>query len=432
MASRIYIIVSGLNYPEYKLNKNKTQWVLSPLSPESWRSYALGRATRILKRHPTSLVTIFDFFTGEVGNVQMRKGKAQFKPDGKPRPVISADYRVQDDTLSWKPLQPTQPNTGEEGEPAVRYMPGISELSPGPVTYEQYKAAFYSGKRKPKNNSLSVTDVYNYIVQIGNDKKRAHSLEEFHFFCHGWIGGPLLTNSDDNIDSIGDAKEELLRKGRTFTIPTRDPIDRDARAKDFLSTNLDTDAFAAAFADKGFSFVWGCNTLSFAKQLVLKTAFQKRKQQLVKSQFSKPVLEFELNEDWDVSDKLFHDLLGTGKQKSKSNKLSVSDVALIIRRIMGGTYMNALAIASKKPVRGALPGTYADFDPKGKPDETFLHIPQGEVIHHGNQIERKPNFSGALLLYKEVLDVKFDKSEGFAPLGLTEYGRGYGTYLPPK
>jgi hypothetical protein len=43
---------------------------------------------------------------------------------------------------------------------------------------------------------MSITDIYAFVEAIGAGPD-AGSVQELSFFCHGWMGGPILVNSSD-------------------------------------------------------------------------------------------------------------------------------------------------------------------------------------------------------------------------------------------
>jgi Lysine-specific metallo-endopeptidase len=87
----------------------------------------------------------------------------------------------------------------------------------------------------------SVLDLYKYIKSISSG-----SLEELHFFTHGYSGGPVLTNTRD---LSGDLNK-------------RDPNDKDPRIKDFNIPGIlggkDGETFKNAFSPSALVKLWGC------------------------------------------------------------------------------------------------------------------------------------------------------------------------------
>lgn len=88
---------------------------------------------------------------------------------------------------------------------------------------------------------LSITDVYKWITAAG--VAQPGRVVELSFFAHGFSGGPVLVNTEDQ------TKGDL-----------RDPNDHDGREKDFHDLNMDVAAFRRAFRkDVSFCFNAGCN-----------------------------------------------------------------------------------------------------------------------------------------------------------------------------
>ncbi len=101
---------------------------------------------------------------------------------------------------------------------------------------------------------MSITDLYTAVQRVGAAKSTAGGLVEVSVFSHGWMGGPILVNSEDNRDGA-----------------ERDPADKDARVrKDFATPNVTVAqlaAFKAAFAPGAFWWNWGCSFTSAYRQV---------------------------------------------------------------------------------------------------------------------------------------------------------------------
>src|SRR5581483_7405348 len=105
-----------------------------------------------------------------------------------------------------------------------------------------------------QSGTMSITDVYAHVRGIG--RTEPGSLAELSFFSHGFVGGPILVNSDDMSGSATD----------------RDPNDRDGRMfKDFRAPTMDDAAraeFAGAFAHDAFVWIFGCAFASSPRQVL--------------------------------------------------------------------------------------------------------------------------------------------------------------------
>jgi hypothetical protein len=117
---------------------------------------------------------------------------------------------------------------------------------------------------------MSIVDVYTAVQQMGQKDPFMYSLVELSFFCHGFPGGPILVNSNQQ---PGTPKTK------------RDPLDKDGRRKDWRTdmgagTGANTlKQFATAFdAPGGFLQAWGCVAVP-AMRHVLVQAFVKRRMQ---------------------------------------------------------------------------------------------------------------------------------------------------------
>jgi hypothetical protein len=97
-------------------------------------------------------------------------------------------------------------------------------------------------ERRQAADSISITDVYYYISELG--RASPGCLRQLHFFSHAFRQGPILLNTDDSNDGISDL---------------RDPTDKDPRTKDFLPINLARYShLPAAFVTDAYVKNWGC------------------------------------------------------------------------------------------------------------------------------------------------------------------------------
>lgn len=249
---------------------------------------------------------------------------------------------------------------------------------------------------------MSITDVYKHVQEIG--RTEPGSLSELSFLSHGWVGGPLLVNSDDG---LGDGTND------------RDPNDKDPRMdKDFVAPTMDAAAltdFRAAFDSNGFTWVWGCafaNSSHKVMHRVLSSAKYKRtaRGKLVNDDVFKLTFTREQAEKFFRYDTTFFPPRGADRRFPLTFDRTFEQIKNFFFGRLNETYCNRIALASQVPCFGALPGTYSDYE-KGT-EIPVMVVPT-----------RKPpysdNFTGPIRFYTTYLGVKLDPE-----------GRNYGRFDP--
>lgn len=400
MAADEILLVAGLNYTEYKAAKSGKSFQLAAANGGPWREYAVRWADKKFKEDNTFKLTLFDFFKGTREDITFNKGKPVFTIEMAAKPLDFSNYR-RIDTAGKRLVPPEASLPAATKDIHIIYFTGASEVGTGPVSFDDYKKAFIDpGSSPPKEKSISVSDVYDYLKDTG--ASRPNTIKEFHIFSHAWAGGPIIVNCKD------------LAPGAL----TRDPLDKDPRAsKDFNGSNVTLADIEKAFKKDATSIVWGCIAWTFMKQLVRFTIDQKSK---IPDPDAKKY-QFEWTTDWVDDLPAFHTQLGGDTKGRKSDKLSLNDIKTIITGNINSTYMQNLAKATKNRVLGALPGTYSDLDDTGSIKERFLHVPMGATSNNAPT----ENFLGILSFYNKVMGIDFEPTlyGGWKP-----YGRGYGIY----
>ena len=276
------------------------------------------------------------------------------------------------------------------------------------AAFQPVSAANYTrrgdGRRvfdKDQAGRLSITDVYRHVQELG--RTEPGSLIELSFLSHGWVGGPILVNSDDAGGS-----------------PTaRDPNDKDARIfKDFVPPTMDAAAladFRRAFDSSGFVWVWGC-AFAAAPRQVLHRVLSSQKYKSTRLGGLVDGDRFKLEFSREQAETFFHTAPGFFPARGGDGKfpLVLERSFKQIKEFFAGrlelTYCKKIAAAAGVPCFGALPGTYSDYE-KG------VALPVMVVP------VRKPpysdNFSRSIRFYTAYLGVQLD----------TE-GRHYGRYEP--
>lgn len=141
----------------------------------------------------------------------------------------------------------------------------FAPVNRGSYTTVTYPDGTSHTRFKPgQSGVLSILDVYASIRAIG--AADPGTLAELSFFSHGWMGGPLLINSDDDRSAVVPAPS-VSPAATTVTLSLigttlRDPDDKDPRAQfDFVAPTMDAAAlanFRKAFASDGLAWLWGC------------------------------------------------------------------------------------------------------------------------------------------------------------------------------
>lgn len=251
---------------------------------------------------------------------------------------------------------------------------------------------------------MSITDVYAKIIDIGaNDPG---SLAEFSVFSHGWMGGPILVDSDD------DRQMEItipVPTGTpvTLTVPLpgtmRDPDDKDARPQlDFIAPTMDAAAlkqFKAAFASDGFAWLWGCAFPRVIHHTMW--AMEHAKSYMSYGLGGDVVLNLRAVTTDDVD---FLNKILASKLKKPLAGTSVSVEFKYLKWMFcianQSCYAFALANAASIDVRAAALGTYAEYDTGG---DRLMNVHSGFTAH--------------FRFYKNYLGFTFDPE-----------GRRYGVY----
>ncbi len=274
------------------------------------------------------------------------------------------------------------------------------------VSPRNYVAAPY-GKRvfaRHPEGVLSVLDVYAWIDEIG--RCAPGTLVELSFFCHGWVGGPSLVNSDDRKARGYESRLGGSEATTSGAAARRAPHDKDGRRwKDFRSPTMGAVArarFAAAFAPSGAIWNWSCaSNASAADVLYQLTQVWRPGMRRLHFAFSPAQAE-----RYFAVDSAFF----PAKNACLSFTRSVAETAEFLRGRLRHTYSSAIASAAGVSCYGALCGTYADY-------EIGVAVPLMVVPH------AKPpyldDFSRHLAFYTDEVGV-----------GLDPEGRGFGKYEP--
>jgi hypothetical protein len=252
-----------------------------------------------------------------------------------------------------------------------------------PVDRTSYTTSGGHMRFKPQQYTvMSITDVYAKVRDIGASDPG--SLVELSIFSHGWMGGPILVDSDD------DRQMEItvpVPGGTpiTMTVPVtgtmRDPDDKDGRPQlDFIAPTMDAAAlkqFKDAFASDGIAWLWGC---AFPR-VVHHTLWAMERAKAYKSSGlgDDTVLDMPAvtSEDVDFLEMILAPKLGRFPSRSSiSVKFKYLKWAFCVAN--QSCYAFALATAAGIDVRAAVLGTYAEYDTGG---DRLMNVYNGFTAH---------------------------------------------------
>ncbi|MGA4538446.1 hypothetical protein ACPA54_00460 [Uniformispora flossi] len=278
----------------------------------------------------------------------------------------------------------------------------IAKFDPvGKSSYET--VTFPDGSRHTRFKSgqfkvLSITDVYAAVRAIGSGPDPG-SLAELHFFSHGWMGGPILVDSDDDRTALvptpgpGGAVSftRLMLTGMTM----RDPDDKDPRAQfDFVAPTMDKPAlaeFRKAFAKDGLVWLWGCSFPLVVHHIL--TAIERSS--AYQSSGLGDDVELTLtglnNEDVDFLERFLKAHIGPFPKPRTTVKVPFKWLKFWACQANQSAFAAQIAAATGVETRAAPLGTYADYDTGKLP---LMHV--------------FPSFTAHFTFYKNYLGMDFD------------------------
>ena len=249
---------------------------------------------------------------------------------------------------------------------------------------------------------MSITDVYAHVQELG--RTEPGSLSELSFLSHGWIGGPILVNSDDG---LGDGTRD------------RDPTDKDARtAKDFVAPTMDAAAlanFRAAFGPSGFVWVWGCSFANSPRQVLYRLLSSAKYRgavgrELANTESFRFTFPRDHAETFFRFDPIFFPVRGPDGEFPLSFDRTLEEIKNFFSRRLNATYCKGVARAAGVPCFGALPGTYSDYE-QGVTDPVMV-VPTSKPPY-------ADSFAGSIRFYTKYMGVALDPE-----------GRNYGRFDP--
>ena len=250
------------------------------------------------------------------------------------------------------------------------------------VTAANYSTGLGHHARFDKSQSgrMSITDLYAAVQAIGANKATAATLAEVSVFSHGFFGGPILVNSDDNSGSA----------------TARDADDKDARSqKDFAAPNMTAAqlaAFKGAFAPDAFWWNWGCTFTSSYRQVTHRFIHSPLHQRTPPGKLKdtdKVTFSFpeDMAQDIYGDDTTFFPQTknvggrNAGKFKDLTFDRTVKEIREFFKRGVADSYHAAVGKAANINARGAFLGTYADYESNDKRIRLpLMEIPRSVAI----------------------------------------------------
>ena len=179
--------------------------------------------------------------------------------------------------------------------------------------------------------------------------------------------------------------------------------------------------FKKAFSTKGFTWVWGCAFADIFHQVIHRAVNNAtyKKAKLAKIKDSE-VFSFDFDQRWaddnyGMFPSFFPPLGTSGKFPQKFNR-NFKQIKEFFSEGRENTYCQMIAKVSKVKCRGALLGTYSDYE-KG------VKLPLMVVPHRGLKFKGKYPYSDDFSRY-----IKFYTT--YMGSSLDPEGRGYGIYSP--
>jgi len=282
-----------------------------------------------------------------------------------------------------------------------------------PITRASYASVSYAdgsthNRFKPGQfGTASMLDVYSIVREIGTNGPR--TLVELDIFSHGWMGGPILVNSDDDrtavvpVPSVGGAPSLVLL---TATGTMRDPDDMDPRPQyDFLPPTMDAAAlvlFRKAFAVDGVVWLWGCSFPKVVHHLL--TAIERSSGYKSAGLGNDDILTLTnlTTDDADYLEVFLKPLLGPFPAPRSRVTAKFKYLRYFVCTATRSSFAAQIADASNVATRAAPLGTYAEYDGGRLP---LMNVFSGFTAH--------------FTFYRNYMGMTFDPE-----------GRRYGVYIP--
>jgi hypothetical protein len=263
----------------------------------------------------------------------------------------------------------------------------------------------YTGSdfKQQQTNVMSITDAYNYIVNIGNTDPG--TVVEFSILGHGWQGGPILVNSYE--------RDEYDEGGTNFRI--RDPWDKDGRNKDFFLSNMnnaDWTSFKNAFANNGYIWVWGCVfTRAYYNTLYKIMQTREFRQKTLGTHLDTDTFTITVSSSFVQKYYDFDRTFFPADDNERTFTRTMADLKQFLKRGLINTYAVSAALDTGIECRAGYLGTYSTYE-QSSPGHNVRHrvmvIPRSQSLY-GDNFTRVVNF------YKTYLSIPEDpENRGYA------------------
>jgi hypothetical protein len=268
--------------------------------------------------------------------------------------------------------------TGKRVETVTRTKPFT------PVTAASYEDV--GGHRRFKTGQptvMSITDVYQRVQDIGS--KDAGTLAELSIFSHGWMGGPILVNSDDDrlmtitlTPPVGPPIHVQVPVAST----SRDPDDKDGRGLlDFSPPTMDAvelATFRKAFAKDAIAWLWGCAFPRAVHHAMWAMEQAKGYSGVGLGDDVELYLPQVVEEDVTFLDTFLAGVLPPFPKPRSAIKVKFKYLKYAFCRANLSCYARALADGAQVTVHAAALGTYAEYDTGG---DRLMHVHRGFTAH---------------------------------------------------
>ncbi len=248
-----------------------------------------------------------------------------------------------------------------------------------------------------QNDKASILDVYKMVRDIGTSDPG--TLVELSFFCHSWMGGPILVNSYDDRQALLPAPGVPPGPGTILSVITgtnRDPDDHDPRGQlDFVAPTMDAPSLALfrnAFASgSAIIWLWGCAFPHVVHHLLWAMERAPAYQASGLSDDTVLVMNAVTKDDVDYLEAYLRPLIGPFASRSSiSVAFKYLKYAMCAMNAQG--YAWQIANAAQVDTYAAAMGTYANYEPDGPTQ----------------QMRVDASFSAHFAFYKNYLGYKFD------------------------
>lgn len=226
-----------------------------------------------------------------------------------------------------------------------------------------------------ENSVLSIEDCYAYVARIGASEPG--TIKECSVLGHGWFDGPILVNSFQRSEYNTGANSGL-----------RDPWDKDGRAKDFQSSNMDEAEWANfrnAFMSDGYCWIWGClfprayyNTLYY----VIRSAAYRSKS--LGSHTDTDTFTITVSQDFANSHFTSDPQFFPATTSERTFIRSLRDLKMFVKRGIIRCYPGRFAGDNGITCRAAYLGVYSDYERAGRgisSSETTMIIPRNRTTY---------------------------------------------------